>query len=257
MTEPEPPSLQDLSLNNNDADGRTVGYTMLLLTVHGALGVTAFGLFFPLAAAASRFRTNGKKMHPLLSCCSHWFRRHQTLGFGGCALASASLVLVEVHKFRGAHPHLLSSHSLWGAAAITVAIAQVLSGLLRPPNSTPPTEVRQYWRVAHTAAGVVTIVAGFAASVLGLQMPMASGSPFLTLFVCWVALLSTLWLAVEAWRCKTWQEEDLQLAQDSSRESSATKWAARQGNEVWELPRLSISSTTSNETALGPACNEA
>jgi len=226
----------------------SVDYVILILTIHAVFGVAAFGLVFPLTAAVSRFR--GRDQKPRLGCCSEWLRQHQMLGFAGCAFALASLALVEVHKFRGSHSHLVTLHSRWGAAAILMAVLQVLSGLLRPANSAPPSEVRHYWRVGHTTTGMVVIIAGCTTSVLGLQKRMASGTPFLALFYCWLALLGTTWLIVEARRCMAVRREEVLQLNTGRRSSSTTCDAAC-------LPHPSSSRARTMPVAVDPTCNAA
>mmetsp|Transcript_41555 Transcript_41555/g.88670 ORF Transcript_41555/g.88670 Transcript_41555/m.88670 type:complete len:450 (-) Transcript_41555:148-1497(-) len=198
--------------------------------LHGALGVTAFGFLFPLTAAVARFcqGCGNNRKQSRLGCDSDWLRQHQLLGFVGGILALASLVIVEVHTFRGGRPHLVSAHSYWGAVATFLAVVQVSSGNFRPAKSTPPSSIRKCWRGAHILGGIASIATGCIASMFGLQKKMASDTPFPALFIGWLVILSLAWLVVELRHCAAAQpeEEDLLLNQEQSSCGNAyTSWA--------------------------------
>jgi len=167
--------------------------TSTLLSVHGLFAFLAFGLLFPCAAAAARFRLSGSKA---VGYCSPWLRLHTRLVVAALVASVLALVLVEAFKLHSGDAHLRSWHGTWGALAMVVASAQAFGGVARPAAE-PPTAARVYWLLGHRAAAVATLVGGIVATALGLQKQIASALPLAPLFTVWVILCAACWVGAE------------------------------------------------------------
>ena len=184
---------------------------------HGWLSVVAWVLVFPLAAVVARYGKHdaalnggGGSLHAaspaaarLSSWLQHWFNAHRLLGWMGCALAVTGLLLMEVHKVVGNHPHLQTSHAKAGAAAYALACAQPMLAVWRPGKGT---QLRSAWLWGHRLGAAATLACGLFAAITGVQKAATHGIERAALLEAALTTALVLWgicaLVLEArhWR---------------------------------------------------------
>ena len=122
-------------------DASAVRYRQAI-KAHGIIAVVAFGLFMPVAIAASAlhkyldFDIGGKKA---------WMQLHIGLNTASFVLATVVLAMAIVAKNEIMADHLQRSHEKVGVTVYALMVLQVFAGFVRPspPSKSPAKELTQ------------------------------------------------------------------------------------------------------------------
>eukprot|EP00879_Flechtneria_rotunda_P001115 GHRR01001257.1.p2 GENE.GHRR01001257.1~~GHRR01001257.1.p2 ORF type:complete len:373 (+),score=108.40 GHRR01001257.1:1707-2825(+) len=136
---------------------------------HGALMLTAFIVLIPAAVLMARHKWMcGDNKTGTIS--PTWFKVHQGLNITAVLLALAAVILIFV-RFqwvgRADTVSYYTGHRGLGMATVAAMLLQVLLGVVRPGLGSTQ---RPLWRLAHQSLGWIMLLAGTAASYLGISL---------------------------------------------------------------------------------------
>jgi hypothetical protein len=165
---------------------------------HGRAMVLAWAVLLPVGVLVARFfKVWPGQDWPRVRDNPRWWRLHLHGQLWGAALAVVGLGLIWGHA--GGGTAVARAHGLMGWIVMSLAGAQVLSGLLRGSKGGPTglalrgdhfdmTPRRKWFEVFHKSAGYLAILAAWATLALGLVTADAPRWMVLAL-LCWAIIL--------------------------------------------------------------------